>query len=166
MLHYYIRKEIVMYENSIISFIIFRTRKYRLFIFIAAVLTLVIFVKRADHQSSSNASAIINVMQTYVSPYPSFNRLKDANAFLSALGAKDRNPALHYNWTIYSSDTLNDIRIFYKNDLTERGYTITKTTANRYLSEKGKLRVRISFAEREDDERMISIIIYDTDSLH
>ena len=154
-----------MNRGTIIHLILFHTAKHPFYAIFAAFIVLAIFVKNADHQSSSNTSAIINVMQTYVSPYPSFNRLKDANAFLSALGAKDRNPALHYNWTIYSSDTLDDIRTFYKNDLTERGYNITETTANRYFSEKGKLRVRISFAEREDDERMISIIVYDTDSL-
>ena len=150
-----------MYKDSVTSLIVFYTRKHPFYSVLAAFIILVILVKNADHQASSNAPAIINTMQTYVSPYPSFNKLKDADAFLSGLGAKDRNPDLHYNWTIYSSDTLNDIRTFYKNDLTQRGYTITQTTPNRYISKKGKLRVRISFAEHEDDERMISIIIYE-----
>ena len=154
-----------MYKESVTSLIVFHTRKHPFYTVLAAFVILVILVKNADHQSSSNSPAIINVMQTYVSPYPSVSKLKDANAFLSALGAKDRNPNLHYNWTMYSSDSLSDIRAFYKNDLLQRGYTITQTTPNRYVSKKGELRVRVTFAEREDDERMISIIVYDTNSI-
>ena len=153
-----------MYQDSLTALIVFYTRKHRFYIAIAAIIVLVIYVKSADYRSTSNTPAIIEQMQTYISPYPSFTKLRDGNAFLRGLGAKDRNPALHYDWTFYSDDSLENIRTFYKNDLQQRGYEIERTTPNSYSSKKGKLHVRIVYSDK-GDERMISIIIYDEASL-
>jgi len=149
-----------MGPRGVTSLLIFYTNRYWKYIVLASIVVIVIFIKNADHQASREVSEVSVQMQPYLTMYPSVIAVKDNNAFIKALGAKDRDTKLHYNWSFTTEDSVEQIRNYYLSDLGVRGYTLKKNTANILYAKKGALGVKVTFTRNDDDTSNIGVIIH------
>ena len=149
-----------MGPRGLTSLLIFYTSKYWIYIVFATIITSLLVVRYADHQATRNINEVSVKMTPYVTMYPSVEEIKDNNAFLNALGAKDRSTKLHYNWSLETKDSVAEIKDFYLDDLKSRGYSIERNTEHILYATKDPLGIKITFQQNDDGKRRISVIIH------